>query len=89
MIVVDASVLAPALIDSDPDGSELRSLLSGHELAAPQLLDLEVMSIYRRHCRSGKVSKAEADSAVRPDGHTFRWMSRGRQPAASGVRARF
>jgi predicted nucleic acid-binding protein len=64
LIVVDSSVLAPALIDSDPDGAGLRAQLAGHELVAPQILDLEVMSVYRRHCRSGKVTAAEADLAV-------------------------
>lgn len=65
MIVIDSSVLAPALIDSDPDGAGLRAQLSGHELAAPQILDLEVMSVYRRHSRSGKITEAEADQAFR------------------------
>lgn len=65
MIVVDSSILAPALIDADPDGAGLRAQLAGHELAAPQILDLEVMSVYRRHARSGKITEAEADRAVK------------------------
>lgn len=64
MIVVDSSVLAPALVDADPDGAGLRAQLAGHELVAPQILDLEVMSVYRRHSRSGKITAAEADLAV-------------------------
>jgi predicted nucleic acid-binding protein len=62
MIVVDSSV--PALIDSDPEGAALRAQLSGREFAAPQILDLEIMSVYRRHSRTGKASEAETGQAV-------------------------
>ena len=48
MIVVDASVLAPALGDDGPDGDRARQRLAGETLAAPALVDLEVGSVLRR-----------------------------------------
>jgi predicted nucleic acid-binding protein len=48
MIVVDASILASALGDDGGDGDRARARLSGEELAAPELLDLEVASVWRR-----------------------------------------
>jgi predicted nucleic acid-binding protein len=64
MIIVDASVLAPSLIDSDPQGTTLRELLESRELAAPEAIDLEIMSIYRKYCRSGKLADTEAEAAL-------------------------
>jgi predicted nucleic acid-binding protein len=49
VIVVDASVLAPALGDDDADGDAARARLRGEgELAAPEIIDLEVASVWRR-----------------------------------------
>lgn len=48
MIVVDASVIAPALADDDIDGDRSRSRLRGEHLVAPELVDLEVLSVIRR-----------------------------------------
>lgn len=48
MIVIDASVLATALGDDGQDGDAARARLSGEELAAPEIIDLEVMSVWRR-----------------------------------------
>jgi len=48
VIVVDASVLAPALADDDADGHRARESLHDEQLAAPELIDLEVVSILRR-----------------------------------------
>ncbi len=48
MIVVDASVLATALGDDGEDGDAARERLLGEELAAPEIIDLEVMSVWRR-----------------------------------------
>ncbi|MGD9696996.1 MAG: type II toxin-antitoxin system VapC family toxin [Thermoleophilia bacterium] len=53
MIVVDASVLAPALADDGIDGAIARERLRGEEIAAPELLDLEVASSWRRAVRLG------------------------------------
>lgn len=48
MIVVDASVLAVALGDDGDDGAHARALLQGRDLAAPEVIDLEVISVWRR-----------------------------------------
>lgn len=48
MIVVDASVLAPALVDDGDDGDRARARLTGTAVAAPELVDLEVASVIRR-----------------------------------------
>ncbi len=46
MIIVDASVLAPALAIDTADGDAARAALSGKALTAPELIDLEVVSAY-------------------------------------------
>ena len=48
MIVIDASVLATALGDDGPDGTEARARIRGEDLAAPEIIDLEVTSVWRR-----------------------------------------
>jgi predicted nucleic acid-binding protein len=48
VIVIDASVLASAFGDDGEDGDVARERLLGHELAAPEIIDLEVMSVWRR-----------------------------------------
>ncbi len=48
MIVIDASVLATALGDDGPDGAEARAAIRGNDLAAPEIVDLEVVSVWRR-----------------------------------------
>ena len=46
MLVVDASVLAVALLDDGRDGDAVRDRLRGEQLAAPALIDLEVASVW-------------------------------------------
>lgn len=55
MLVVDASVLAVALLDDGQDGDHLRGRLRGEELAAPTLIDLEVVSVWRGLARGGQL----------------------------------
>lgn len=55
MIVVDASVLAPALADDGADGDRVRERLRGEQLTAPELIDLEVVSTVRRAARAGRL----------------------------------
>ncbi|WP_298746553.1 type II toxin-antitoxin system VapC family toxin [uncultured Serinicoccus sp.] len=55
MLVVDASVLAVALLDDGPDGDQLRARLRGEDLAAPSLIDLEVVSVWRGLARGGQL----------------------------------
>jgi predicted nucleic acid-binding protein len=47
VIVVDASVLVVALADDGLDGDRARQRLRGEDLAAPELIDLEVLSVLR------------------------------------------
>ncbi len=55
MIVIDASVLAPALADDGGDGARARTRLRGEELAAPEIIDLEVASVLRRQVTAGQI----------------------------------
>lgn len=64
MIVVDASVLAPALADDGADGEVARARLRGEALAAPDLIDLEVPSVLRRMVRGGLVPVRRAELAL-------------------------
>jgi predicted nucleic acid-binding protein len=64
VIVVDASVLAPALADDGPDGDRVRERLAGERLFAPALIDLEVASVWRRAARSGRLHPRRAGQAL-------------------------
>ena len=67
MIVVDASVLATALGDDGEDGELARERLRGEELAAPEIIDLEVTSVWRRTLSDERrASLALADLADLP-----------------------
>ena len=48
MLVVDASVVVVALGDSGQYGAKARQRLMGEVLVAPELIDLEVLSVLRR-----------------------------------------
>jgi predicted nucleic acid-binding protein len=64
VLVVDASVLAPAIIDGGPSGAQIRARLRGETLAGPDLLRTEVMSVVRRHHAAGHLTLAQAGHAV-------------------------
>ncbi len=64
MIVIDASVLAPALADDRDDGDRVRDRLRGEQLVAPELVDLEVLSTLRRAARSGQLDKRRSRQAL-------------------------
>jgi predicted nucleic acid-binding protein len=71
VIVVDASVLAPALADDGPDGDLARARLRGERLCAPSLVDLEAVSVLRRAVATGRLherrsAQALADLALLP-----------------------
>ncbi|HKX67809.1 MAG TPA: type II toxin-antitoxin system VapC family toxin [Intrasporangium sp.] len=55
MLVIDASVLAVALLDDGQDGDTTRQRLRGESLAAPALIDLEVLSVWRGLSRGGQL----------------------------------
>jgi predicted nucleic acid-binding protein len=64
VIVVDASVLAPALADDGDDGHRARERLRGEELAAPELVDLEVLSTLRRAARAKRLDESRSLQAL-------------------------
>jgi len=64
VIVVDASILATALADDGPDGDNARERLRGERLTAPELVDLEVLSVWRRQLREGKLDARRAQLAL-------------------------
>ena len=64
MLVIDASVLAVALLDDGPDGDQIRHRLRGEELAAPALIDLEVASVWRGLARGGHLDARRVGLAL-------------------------
>jgi len=64
VIVVDASILAPALADDNSDGEAARAGLRGQTLAAPELIDLEIASVWRRQVMAGQLEARRADLAL-------------------------
>lgn len=64
MIVVDASVLVPALADDGEDGDTARERLRGQSLVAPELIDLEVASVLRRLLLAGRLPARRGDLAL-------------------------
>jgi predicted nucleic acid-binding protein len=64
VVVVDASVIAPALTHEDALGDRLRERLERERLAAPALIDLEVASIWRGYSRAGRLPARRAEVAI-------------------------
>ncbi len=64
MIVVDASALATALADDGDDGDRCRARLAGEQLAAPEIIDLEVCSVLRKLVRNGDLTTRRAGAAL-------------------------
>lgn len=64
MIVVDASVLATALADDGADGETARDHLVAHQLAAPELIDLEVASVLRQQLSRARLDARRARLAL-------------------------
>jgi predicted nucleic acid-binding protein len=63
LIVVDASVVVTALGDDGPDGERYRERLAGEQLAAPHLIDVEVVSAWRRLAAAGQLDERRAGFA--------------------------
>jgi len=64
VIVVDASVLAPALADDVTSGDLARARLAGQRLTAPPLIDWEVVSVVRGALRAGRLDLRRAGLAL-------------------------
>lgn len=65
MIVVDASVVANALADDGHDGDVARQrLVNATRLAAPDLVDVETVSVLRRRWRAGDLTARRFSVAV-------------------------
>jgi predicted nucleic acid-binding protein len=64
VLVVDASVLAPALADDGPDGDAARQRLRSESLVAPELVDLETTWVIRRQTQTGRVDLRRAGLAL-------------------------
>ena len=64
-IVVDASVIVSALVDSGRDGRWAEAEIAGGGLAAPELAPAEASNILRRLEQAGELSRLEAASAHR------------------------
>lgn len=63
MIVVDASVIVAALADDGADGRTARQRLVADRLAAPHLIDVEVLAAWRRLSGAGRLEEQRADLA--------------------------
>jgi predicted nucleic acid-binding protein len=64
VLVVDASALVVALADDGPDGDLVRRRLRGESLAAPELVDLEVVSVLRKQLAIGALDGRRAGLAL-------------------------
>ncbi len=64
VIVVDASVIVTGLADDGDDGDRVRARLGGERLVAPAVIDLEVMSAWRRLLAAGALDERRAALAL-------------------------
>lgn len=65
MIVLDASVLANLLADDGPDGRVARELVGGEsDVAAPDLVDVETVSVLRKRWLAGDLTERRFSLAV-------------------------
>lgn len=63
-VVPDASALAVALIDDGRAGQQVRDRLRGNYLAAPELVDLEVVAVVRKRVLSAGLHPDRAAQAI-------------------------
>jgi predicted nucleic acid-binding protein len=64
VIVVDASVVLAALTGDNEDGDRARARLREQHLAAPELVDVEVLSVLRRDHLRGSIARRRAEQAI-------------------------
>jgi predicted nucleic acid-binding protein len=63
-VVVDAGVLAVALVDNESEGQRVRKRLLGHTLYAPEMVDLEVTSVVRKQVLLAGLNPDRAAQAI-------------------------
>jgi predicted nucleic acid-binding protein len=64
VIVVDASVIVTGLGDDGDDGDRVRAQLRNERLVAPHVIDLEVVSAWRRLVAAGHLDERRATLAL-------------------------
>lgn len=64
-LVIDASVLVAAAVDSGPEGTWAEEMLSEQALIAPHLLPVEASYVLRRLESVGRLDRLEAAAAAR------------------------
>jgi predicted nucleic acid-binding protein len=64
VLVVDASVIGPAVADGGPDGDACRERIKGQSLAAPDLLRIDTLSVIRRQLANGALTDTQATNAT-------------------------
>lgn len=64
MVVVDASVVVVALLDDSDVGDRVRDRLRGEQLAAPHLLDVEVLHAWRRLAQKRAIDARRLQLAI-------------------------
>lgn len=64
MIVIDASVMAVAIGDDAEAGQVARSAISGQQISAPDLVDVETVSVLRARWRAGALTAARFAVAI-------------------------
>lgn len=65
IVVIDASVMVAALVDSGPEGRWAEAVVGENELAAPESLLIEATNILGRLERRRAISRIEANGAMR------------------------
>ena len=62
-MVIDASALVAAVVDSGPEGAWAESLIAAEQLVAPELLLPEASNVLRRLEQAGDISRIEATAS--------------------------
>jgi predicted nucleic acid-binding protein len=63
ILIVDASAAVEYLLKTEL-GERVAALIDGQRLAAPEILDAEVLAVLRRELLRGKLSASRAEEAV-------------------------
>lgn len=64
VIIADASIVLPFLLDETEQGKSIRARLRGESVASPAVVDLEVLSAMRRLVASGEIPAERAARAA-------------------------